>query len=147
MKPGGQRVKGAAFERLIAADLREHLGLENVRRNLNQYQIADEGDLIAGPFVVECKHYKPNGTVWFQKDWWDQVIKAAGEDYIPILVFKYDRHPVRAALPLAALNDDYDPDVVGWEKALSPLVTDWQTALMIMGDILAEEVEDAIVRN
>ena len=47
------RNKGANYEREISKTIHEVLGVR-VKRNLTQYQQGEEGDLLMGPFVLEC---------------------------------------------------------------------------------------------
>ena len=27
----------------------------------------------------------------YKQDWWEQVLKSAGDDFIPLLIYKFDR--------------------------------------------------------
>ncbi len=100
------RTKGAQFEREIVNLMRDWLGDEathGLRRNLTQYQVADEGDLKLGPFLIECKRYA-KGDI-HQGWWWDQILKAAGKEYIPLLIYRFDRRPTRMVFPLHIVGD------------------------------------------
>ena len=136
-----QRNKGAAFEKWCANELTEELGLtEPLRRNLTQYQVSGQGDLVIdGCWVIECKRYQPNGSgTWFKDDWWQQIITAVESDsgLLPALIFKYDRHPVRVVFPLVAINEEFK----GTDSAFEPFATSWQTGLMIFREHLDEGI-------
>ena len=68
--------------------------------------------------------------------------RASQNEFIPILVYKYDRQPIRVVLPLVAVNPDFEPDNFGFsfcENALRPVVTDWDTAAMVMREWLCDD--------
>ncbi len=103
------RNKGAAFEREIARDLFDELGIE-FKRDLRQYQQAEYGDLItddpAWPFALELKRYKA-GPIGGLAVWWEQVETAARNLRLkPALIYKYDRAPVRCVLMLEGVKAD-----------------------------------------
>ena len=104
------RTKGAQFEREVVNVFRDWLGDEatqGLRRNLTQYQVADEGDLKLGPFLIECKRYA-KGDI-HQQWWWEQILKAAGEKYIPLLIYRFDRRPIRMVFPLHVVGLPREP--------------------------------------
>lgn len=131
------RNKGASFERWVANQLTQDLGLaEPLRRNITQYQSAGLADLVMPPFKIECKNYAVNGSgTWFQDDWWQQVVTATGDELMPCLIFKYTRHKPRIVLPLCAIN----PDWVETSSALYPFAADWDFAVAVM----REWIDDA----
>lgn len=99
------RNKGSTFEREIAQELFLLTGIA-FKRDLEQYRAADRGDLIpddqAWPFLIECKRYaagKQCLPAW--KDQASKAAKAAGR--VPVVVYKFDRAPIRCAVPLSAL--------------------------------------------
>ena len=108
------RTKGSTFERDIARELELLTGV-SFKRDLEQYRAGDHGDLIpsdpAWPFVLECKRYASgNGCA---PAWKEQASKAAeAEGRIPAVIFKFDRLPIRVAVPMAALGHDY----AGWAE-------------------------------
>jgi len=116
MRPGGGRMKGANFEREVAAALRDELGIE-FKREIEQYRQSDLGDLRpvdcdAWMFVIECKRYAGGKP---KDDWWDQVCTAARAiGKMPCLVYKFDRSPIRCVVPITAFKSmcegtgDYD---------------------------------------
>ena len=99
------RAKGAGFERTVAKALELELGIK-FRRDLQQYQQADRGDLVTDcqnwPYVVECKRYA-EGT-GCKPAWWKQAKTAADKaGKIPIVIYQYDRRQIRCVLPLSHL--------------------------------------------
>ena len=107
------RNKGASGERQVARILEDELGIK-FKRNLDQYQTSDLGDLtpdVAIPFTIEVKTYaKGTGC---RDVWWEQVKKAAAlTGLTPCVIYKYDRRPWRVALPLSHfMYDDHDQRV------------------------------------
>ena len=106
------RVKGANFERECATKInqwfQEYTGYDiEVKRDLEQYRASEHGDLIGVPgWTVECKRYA-RGTTW-RKDWWEQVeaaSNAAGTE--PVLIYKYDRCPIRCVVRLSSISPVY----------------------------------------
>lgn len=96
------RNKGAAFEREVCSWIHDEFGVK-VRRNLEQYQVVDLGDILLSPFTIECKRYG-SGT-WHKSDWWEQICRAACDDSIPLLIYRFDRQPTRLVFPLYVLGD------------------------------------------
>jgi len=45
------RQRGASYEREVANAIFDQLGIR-IRRNLKQYQVSDEGDLILGKYLI-----------------------------------------------------------------------------------------------
>jgi len=132
------RNKGSTFERDIARELELLTGV-SFKRDIEQYRAADHGDLIpsdaAWPFVIECKRYaKGNACL---PAWKEQAAKAAeAEGRIPAVVFKFDRLPIRVAVPMAALGHEY----AGWAEIDLPALA------YLAGEIMAgKAVEGAAV--
>ena len=106
------RNKGLRFELQIASQLHDELGIK-LHRDLEQTRTADHGDLISNdpswPFCIECKRYAKG---YLPKDeWWEQVCTASDlVRKIPILVYKFDRLPIRVRVPIAfvQLEKTYD---------------------------------------
>ena len=109
------RNKGAAFERHVARLLNEFFKNNNIefkcKRNLEQYQEKELGDLNIPNHVIECKRYASGN--WYKDSWWQQVVTSA-EGKIPVLVWKYNRQPIRVCIPRHVLTNYYweieDPD-------------------------------------
>jgi hypothetical protein len=124
------RNKGASFERQIALELELLTGVR-FKRDLEQVRAAEHGDLIAEdpdwPFLIECKRYaKGNGCAWA---WQEQAVKAAAaQGLFPVVVFKFDRLPIRVSVPLCALGVDCD----GWAEI------DMTALAYIAGEIMAD---------
>ncbi len=140
------RQKGAAFERDVCKMIGEAFNI-SVKRNLEQTR-AGGADIELKPFLVECKRYAQQGSNWFKDDWWEQVKRSSQNDYMPVLIYKYDRQPIRVVLPLVTINPDFEPEhmlmfVEGFEysqDALRPVVMDWDTAAMIMREWLCDDL-------
>ena len=90
MKKINSRAKGAAFERLIVNKINECLevvGIEDrVSRNFDQSWKAGLADIYFQNFCIECKRYGDSKTNQYKQAWLDQVLKSAGDDFIPILI-------------------------------------------------------------
>ena len=102
------RQKGASFERTICNALQDDLNVKTAKRDFEQYRSADRGDILIDdnsfPYTIECKRYKKGS--WSQS-WWDQVEKAAeAADKEPVLVYKFDRQPIRVVMRLEHLMKD-----------------------------------------
>jgi len=112
------RTKGAAFERDVARALDLLTGIR-FERNLEQVRTVDQGDLIpsdpAFPFLIECKRYGAGVTCLAA--WKAQASRAAvSVGKIPAVVFRFDRQPVRVALPLAAICDGRTDAPAEWAE-------------------------------
>jgi len=95
------RNKGASFEREIANLINRYfdeIGYDyKVKRNLEQYQEKDLGDLNIPNHTLECKRYASGN--WYKEEWWKQVCDSCG-DTIPVLIWKYNHQPIRVCVPL-----------------------------------------------
>lgn len=145
MKPGGGRSKGHQFERETAKDLEAELGIK-FSRILNQTREGGLADLEPVdcpefPFVIECKRYGQGTSA--KTSWWDQVCVAADKaNKLPLLIWRFDRMPVRCRMPIQAIvglsihqpaldrNELYD-----WKYACE---LDWTTAMMVIREHLAD---------
>ena len=144
------RTKGQNFERKIIKMLKDELGdvlpdAENMRRNLSQYQSADGCDVVVGDlFALEMKHYKTGN--WYAQSWFEQSKHSAALlNMIPVLVWKYDRQPIRVTMPMYAVNREYishkksgswpqwmPRDGMSNGNAMQPLTMTFETACMVM---------------
>lgn len=92
-----EREAGARFERKIAGDLHDMLGIR-FKRDLRQYQSADRSDLIpdddAFPFSIECKRRAAGATC--ESGWEAQAIRAAqNEGRHPSVIYQFgSRAPI-----------------------------------------------------
>lgn len=116
-KHKASRDKGAAFEREIAKQLTLELGFQ-FRRDLRQYQQSDRGDLIpdndAFPFLVECKAHKAGTDC--RPSWETQAHKAAlGTALYPVVVWKFDHHPVKCRVGIDAVAEAHGGHAVTHE--------------------------------
>ena len=102
------RNKGAAFERIIVNKINkvlEEKGInDRVKRNLDQYQEKGQADIYFNNFAIECKRYK-SGSNMPRNNWWTQTLEAAGDKYIPILIWKYDRKSIQCIVPAWLISD------------------------------------------
>jgi hypothetical protein len=111
------RNKGAAFERVIVNKINtvlESKGIDTrVKRNLDQYQTKGMADVYWDKFAIECKRYKANGKkTMYKNDWWKQAVESAGDNLIPILIYKYDRRDIMCVIPLFLVTS---VDAPNWE--------------------------------
>jgi len=93
------RDKGANAEREICRYINalELPGVE-ARRNLNQYQQKDGYDIAGVPdFAIEVKRYKKltRGQV---RTFWDQTVRQASANELPVLIYKIDRDQWRVVM-------------------------------------------------
>jgi|TARA_R100001163_G_scaffold43791_4_gene33065 hypothetical protein len=99
------RNKGASFEREVAKLVNnyfEEIGFDfKVKRNLEQYQEKDLGDLNMPNHTIECKRYASGN--WYKEEWWKQVCDSCGET-IPVLIWKYNHQPMRVCVPLWSID-------------------------------------------
>lgn len=104
------RNKGAAFERKIVNLINEKLKAlgqsDTVKRNLDQYQAKGQADIYLRNLAIECKCYAGDPINFAKGSWWNQVCEAAGNDYIPMLVYKYNTGRIKYVLPAYALCED-----------------------------------------
>ena len=102
------RNKGANFERECAKLIFDELGIQT-KRDLEQYRAGDHGDLIGlDGWTIECKRYANNAGGNFKPEWWAQVTEAANfEHNEPVLIYKYDRQPIKCVVLLSSINSDY----------------------------------------
>ena len=97
------RTKGAAFERLIVTKINECFAEEGIKdrvsRNFDQTWKPGLADIYFRNFCIECKRYGNSNTNMYRQAWWDQVVKSAGDDFIPLLIYKFNRKPIYAVVP------------------------------------------------
>jgi len=101
------RRKGANFEREISNMIMDALGIEDVKRDIEQYRAGLHGDIIGvDGWCIECKRYASGIT--YKADWWEQVLLAAeacGDQ--PVLIWKYDRQPINCLVRMSSISSDY----------------------------------------
>ena len=97
------RTKGAAFERFIVNKINECFkeeGIDDrVSRNFDQSWKAGLADIYYRNFCIECKRYGNSNTNMYKQSWWDQVVKSASDDFIPLLIYKFNRKPIYVVVP------------------------------------------------
>jgi len=108
------RNKGASFERECATKIntwfQDYTGYDiEVKRDLEQYRSGDHGDLIGLPgWTIECKRYNSNGSVFYRREWWEQVVTASlSNGTQPVLIYKYDRQPICCVVFLSSISSSY----------------------------------------
>lgn len=106
------RDKGASFERFIANELRLLTGFV-FKRNMEQVRTVNNCDLICDhpdwPFSLELKRYAKG--VMPLNEWIAQAERGAEKNgKLPALVWKFDRQPVRCAIPFRAINPAWNED-------------------------------------
>ena len=98
------KAKGSAFERKIVNLLKEFVKNNNanvhISRNFEQNFKQGQCDINFLNYAIECKFYKEGDM--YKKEWWKQVCDSA-EERIPVLVFKFNRRPIRVVLPFWAI--------------------------------------------
>ena len=97
------RNKGSAFERRVASELFDLLGV-TFSRDLEQYRKCDRGDLIpdddAFPFLIEAKKTSRVLTAC-DPAWWQQAYRAAlAAEKRPAVIWATDRRPIRVTVSL-----------------------------------------------
>ena len=113
------RTKGASFERDLAKELFLLTGI-TFERNLEQVRTVDHSDLTpdnpAFPFAIEAKRYASgNGC---KPEWIAQATRSAAKiGKFPCVVFKFDRLPIRVAVPFAAIAAAFDTETKSDEWA------------------------------
>ena len=103
------RAKGHAFERELIKKFQDEFGdcADHLKRNLDQYQTSGH---------------------WHKKDWWEQTLTSAGDSHVPILIYKYDRQPIKFVFRLSDLMGK------GYETETSSV--DYETGIMLMRELL-----------
>ena len=128
------RRKGYRFENDVCNMLRDELGSvvdAPIRRVLDQYREGNLGDIVLDPFVIECKRYACKFEA--PAAWWNQAWKAGEHMQLcPILIWKFDRRPIQAMVPLNLLSTDY-PRVENYTAQVS-----WDTLMMIMRESIVD---------
>jgi len=134
------RNKGASFEREVVNILNQFFtdnGLDySCKRNLDQYQEAGQCDVPIPFHAVECKSYKEGN--WIKTDWWRQVCDSAKGD-IPVLIYKFNRVPIRVCVPLYAITTDWEQD--NQKIAVLPLA-EWLDVLKLNWNIYEQRNKD-----
>ena len=123
------RAKGLAFENLLIKKFQDEFGecANHLKRNLDQYQIAGKADIEFYNLMIEAKRYASGH--WYKPEWWEQAKTSAGDTHIPVLVYKYDRQPIKMVFPLSIMND-YSM------KTAETISVDWETGILLMRESL-----------
>ena len=131
------RAKGHAFERELIKLFRDEFGAcaDHLKRNLEQYQDKGHGDIVFHNLMIEAKRYAKGN--WHKNDWWEQCCESAGETHIPVLIYKYDRQPIRMVFALESVAGDQFVGVNG----KTTITTEYDTGIMLMRDLLEVAIE------
>ncbi len=102
------RTKGATYEREVSNEIFDVLGVK-LKRNLKQYQQSEEGDLIMGNYLIECKRRAKIGVHEFM----DQADRACKPGQTPIVIMRADGKKSLAMMHLPdllkLLGNEMDP--------------------------------------
>ena len=106
---GFRRLYSSAISLRLSLLINDQLGIK-VKRDLDQYRFSQRGDLIGlDGWLIECKRYANTTANNIHKDaWWSQTCAAAlltGE--LPVLIYKFDRQPIRCVVYLSAINEAF----------------------------------------
>ena len=103
------RVRGATYEREVANEIFDALGVR-IKRNLKQYQQKDEGDLILGDYLIECKRRRKIAVYEFM----DQADASCEHGQTPIVIMRADGEKSLAVMHLPdllkLLREEIPPD-------------------------------------
>lgn len=122
------RAKGHAFERDLIKKFHDEFGecADHLKRNLDQYQVAGKADIEFNNLMIEAKRYASGH--WHKEAWWDQTLTSAGDTHIPLLIYKYDRQPIKMVFRLSDLMG------AGYEEETATV--DYLTGIMLMRELL-----------
>lgn len=99
------RRKGANGERELISLLKDYLGDDTIRRNLEQTRDGGQDVLGVEGWVIEAKRAaKPNLSAW-----WAQAVEQAKGKGEPALAYRIDRRPWRVMISMQAINPDFPP--------------------------------------
>ena len=130
------RAKGHAFERELIKKFHDEFGdcASHLKRNLEQYQTVGKADIEFHNLMIEAKRYASGH--WHKSEWWEQAKTSAGDRYVPVLIYKFDRQPIRMVFPLSIMTD-YSM------KTNETITVDWDAGILLMRETL--EVPDQAV--
>lgn len=97
MKPGGARMKGQEGEREVIKLLEpivKECGQGMLFRNLDQTRSGGHDIIGLDWIAMEIKRQE----VLDIDNWWKQTIRQAGEDKIPVLIYRQSRQPWRVIM-------------------------------------------------
>ena len=104
------RIKGRSFEYQVIKMVDEELGIK-CERDIEQYRKSDRGDVLGlDGWTIECKRYAGTrgSDGGYKPEWWAQCTEAANAAHNqPVLIYKYDRHPIRCVVLLSSINPEY----------------------------------------
>jgi len=123
------RTKGHAFERDMIRIFQDEFGecASHLKRVLDQYQEKGRADIEFNNLRIECKRYASGH--WHKPEWWSQCCESAKGKFVPVLIYKHDRQPIRFVFRLSD---------IGWypQDDDSTITTDIATGIMLMRELL-----------
>ena len=123
------RAKGHAFERELIKKFQDEFGdcASHLKRNLEQYQTVGKADIEFHNLMIEAKRYASGH--WYKSEWWEQAKTSAGDKYVPVLIYKFDRQPIKMVFPLSIMTD-YSM------KVDETITVDWDTGILLMRETM-----------
>jgi hypothetical protein len=94
-----QRNKGVRAELEVLSVFRDELGLDMKRNSQAQYEEGGH-DIEIPPFSIEVKRQEKLSL----KSWWGEAVEQAGNQFIPVLIYRQSRQPWRAVMPMSAIS-------------------------------------------
>jgi hypothetical protein len=130
------RAKGHNFESTLIKKFQDEFGecANHLKRNLEQYRTVGKADIEFHNLMIEAKRYASGH--WHKSEWWEQAKTSAGDKYVPVLIYKFDRQPIRMVFPLSIMTD-YSM------KTNETITVDWDAGILLMRETL--EVPDQAV--
>jgi len=110
----------------------------HLKRNLDQYQTCGKADIEFHNLMIEAKRYASGH--WYKPEWWEQAKTSAGDQFIPVLIYKYDRQPIRMVFPLRTFKE-YS------FKTVETITVDWETGILLMRELLEVPDEASTVQR
>ena len=102
------RQRGATYEREVANEIFDILGVK-IKRNLKQYQEREEGDLLLGDYLIECKRRRKIAVYEFM----EQADLACEPNQTPVVIMRADGKKSLAVMHLPdllkLLGNELDP--------------------------------------
>ena len=90
-------------------------------------------DLILGRLYIECKRYGSGAEPL--EAWWKQVLEASEGRGIPVLIYKFNRRPIKIKMPLWAVNPYLEEDASKTTELL------WDDFIFVLKNLYREDIE------
>ena len=103
------RAKGAGFERELCRMISDQFGdCVDPKRNLDQTRDGGSDILGVDGWSIEAKRYSSNAGNGFKPAWWAQCCRQADQEgREAVLIYKYDRQPIKCVVRLSSINADF----------------------------------------